>query len=132
MKGLSEYINESIQETSKYKKAQFDKDFKAYEGIVYNNAKLKNCLKKLDAESMMDDEDFITVAKHFSAYLDSSRYQAEEDDEETLTYEEVVERAPQWLMDNLGDKYDVDEEALPMYVSYAVDIWNSIAKHKIA
>lgn len=132
MKGLSEYINESIRETSKYKKAQFDKDFKTYDDLVYNNAKLKKCLKKMNAESMMDDEDFIEVVKQFSAYMDSSRNMAEEDDSETLSYEEIVERAPQWLMDNLGDEYSIDKEALPMYVSYAVDIWNSIAKHKIA
>lgn len=130
MKSLKECINESIKESGKYKKAQFDKDFKAYSDIVNNDRKLKKCLAGLDMEEMADDEDFVSVLQYFVDYMGSSENMANEDDD-NISYEDIVERTPEWLMNNLMDEYDYDEEALPMYVSSAIDIWNSIAKHKI-
>lgn len=128
MKGLKEYINESIVESGKYNKSHFNKDFNTYSGIINNDNKLRKCLAKLDAEEMIDDEDFINVLKDFTNYMGSSENMAMEDDE-NFSYEDIVERTPEWLINNIMDEYD--EDAVPMYVSTAIDIWNSVAKYKI-
>lgn len=131
MKSLKECINESIKESGKYNKSQFNKDFKAYLNIVNDDKKLRKCLTKLDAEEMADDEDFISVLKNFADYMSSSENMAMEDDD-NFSYEDIVERTPEWLKNNIEDEYDYDEDAVPMYISTAVDVWNSIAKYKLS
>lgn len=127
MKSLKECINESIKETSKYKKSQFDKDVNNFEKILNNKNKLNNFLEE---QGLEDDDDAITVLNEFIGYMGSSENMAEEDDDE-LSYEDIVNRAPEWLENNIMDEHNIDEDSLPMYIGAAIELWNSISKHKI-
>lgn len=130
MKDLRVMVNESIKEKSSYKKAQFDKDCGNYIKFIENRRKLE---KFLEDEGLGDiDEDGLEeVLNNLPVYLESSENMAEDDEDEDYTYEEIVERAPEWLENNMEDEWDGDSDSLHRFVTIAVAAWNEVAKHKM-